>query len=205
VLLVGAAGHADGGGALDPDADPDPGADLDPAARARADAAARTVAEGAAVNAWQSRLRRPERFALLHDAVTVTGTVRQLKREADADYHIQCELDPEFAYLLNQRNHDAQRGCLVLEIEPWQTGSRSQAPGAEAVNDRPPEVWAPLVSQIKPGTRLQIEGAVVVDGEGGHGWVEIHAPTALAVLPGSVVVPTAQNRRRPSERPVQAI
>lgn len=128
---------------------------------------------------WTDGLRRPERFTLVAPCVTVTGVVIGAKVEADGDAHYQVCLDqPGYT---NAANDAAQRGALVVEIEPWQRGERSTALGAEAVNGHPPAPFCPQACALQVGQRVRIVSAIVTDAAGGHGWNEAHSPSWIEV------------------------
>src|SRR6266540_2592343 len=61
---------------------------------------------------WTDGLRRPERFTLVMECVTVTGTVIDVRPEADGDLHIPVRLDDDPG-ILNERNVAGQHGGLL--------------------------------------------------------------------------------------------
>src|SRR6267143_430381 len=57
----------------------------------------------------------PGRLQILESCISVTGTVEEVRKEADGDVHIRFRLDQQFASLLNEKNISRQQGDLVLE------------------------------------------------------------------------------------------
>src|SRR6266852_7220537 len=60
-------------------------------------------------------LNAEDRLQVINPCLTVSGTVVNARREADGDWHVQLDLDPEFSSLVNQVNLERQQGYLVLE------------------------------------------------------------------------------------------
>jgi len=138
-------------------------------------AAKNFVADGCDASLWQ-HVYHPQRLKVVEKCIAVTGTIHHVKREADGDDHIQLKLDPEFAALLNDRNTQAQAGCLV--VEPVCQGPVTQADAQAACRDfhSPVEVFA-------KGKHVRILGSYVLDSEANHGWMEIHPVTAITEVP----------------------
>src|SRR5260370_8486281 len=63
---------------------------------------------------WQ-HVYNPGRLHVLAQCLSVTGTVEEIRNEADGDVHILFRLDQQFASLLNEKNLSRQDGDLVLE------------------------------------------------------------------------------------------
>src|SRR5260370_8772921 len=63
---------------------------------------------------WQY-VYNPGRLQVLDPCISVTGTVEEIRKEADGDVHILFRLDQQFASLLNEKNISIQQGDLVLE------------------------------------------------------------------------------------------
>ena len=99
---------------------------------------------------WTDGLRRPERFTLVVERITVTGTVIDVRPEADGDLHILLRLDDDPG-ILNQRNIAGQRGGLLVEIEPWQHGATCAALGCNVMNGRDPSPYCPDFCSPRPG------------------------------------------------------
>ena len=58
------------------------------------------------------------RLHVIKPCTTVTGTVAAVRHEDDGDYHINLNLDPAYAGLINDRNTSGEHGALVVEIVP---------------------------------------------------------------------------------------
>jgi len=71
----------------------------------------------------------PGRLRVLDSCISVTGTVEEIRKEADGDVHILFRLDQQFESLLNEKNFARQYGDLVLE--PICQGKVRQADAAE--------------------------------------------------------------------------
>lgn len=102
----------------------------------------------------------PARLQVIDPCRTVTGTIQQVKVEADGDYHVNLVPDPGQDDLLNARNLSIEKGALVIEVIP--------------ADQR--EVPPPLA-----GDHVQITGAFVLDRD--HGWQELHPAWRIAVIP----------------------
>src|SRR5260370_41819063 len=63
---------------------------------------------------WQY-VYNPGRLQVLNPCISVTGTVEEVRKEADGDVHIRFRLDQQFTALLNEKNISRQQGDLVLE------------------------------------------------------------------------------------------
>lgn len=98
-----------------------------------------------------------------------------MKKEADGDYHIQMQIDPGQRGFINQRNIDAQKGCLVLEIICY--NKVTQADAKDPCKDCPENVQVPKV-----GDHVKVTGSFVKDLEGNHGWNEIHPVSSIETL-----------------------
>ena len=107
------------------------------------------------------------------------GVINAMKKEKDGDYHIQLQLDPGQPRFLNQRNMDAQDGCLVLEIICYNKVTQPDA--VDACKSCPENVTIP-----KKGDHVQVTGSFVKDLEANHGWNEIHPVSAILAASGGV-------------------
>jgi hypothetical protein len=82
----------------------------------------------------------PGRLQILDPCISVTGTVEEIRKEADGDVHILFRLDQLFESLLNEKNIARQYGDLVLE--PICQGKVRQADAAEPCIRKPPsQTW----------------------------------------------------------------
>ena len=82
-----------------------------------------------------------------------TGTVMHTKNMDDGDYKFFLKLDPEFEFLLNDKNREETEGFLVVEIVPPDRNIQ--------------DVYLP-----QDGDRVHVWGAWVTDKP--KGWHEIH-------------------------------
>jgi len=101
----------------------------------------------------------PWRLRVVANCITVTGRIARVARMADGDYHIDIQLDPPFANLINRRNVTRQHGALVSEVVPVDQAG----------------IAAPHV-----GDHVEVTGAYVLDKL--HGWMEIHPVWELKVI-----------------------
>jgi hypothetical protein len=143
-------------------------ASVDPALAA---AAKEFQATGCDASLWK-HVYNPQRLIVVEPCISVTGTIHHVKREADGDDHIQLQLDPQYARLLNDRNKTAQADCLILE--PICQNPVTQPDAIKACRDfhSPVEV---------PGGHVHVKvlGSYVLDSEAGNGWMEIHPVTSM--------------------------
>ncbi len=63
---------------------------------------------------WQY-VYNPGRLRVLDPCISVSGSVEEVRKEADGDVHILFRLDQQFESLLNEKNVSRQYGALVLE------------------------------------------------------------------------------------------
>jgi hypothetical protein len=63
-----------------------------------------------------SHVYNPYRLQLVKPCITASGTVENVLREDDGDYHVRLALDPQYSNLTNGANSDYQYGDLVVEI-----------------------------------------------------------------------------------------
>jgi hypothetical protein len=109
----------------------------------------------------------------LDPCITVTGTVDEVRKEADGDIHIRFRLDQQFASLLNEKNISRQQGDLILE--PIRQGRVRQADAAEPCNRYSGPYFEPEIGQ-----RYLVSRAYVHDAD--HGWNELHPITSMQPL-----------------------
>jgi hypothetical protein len=137
-----------------------------------------------------------DRLEVRKRCLTVTGTVAYVAHEDDGDFHVDLNLPPSEAHLLNQGNRADQYGQLVTEIVP--ADESGCTPG---LPPRPPhgsynygictgaDLTAPPV-----GARVAVTGPYVLDAN--HGWMEIHPVWAIKMIslppvPASTTAPPA--------------
>lgn len=112
---------------------------------------AAAIAPTACRNQPLAGVYHPARLHVISPCVTVSGTVMAVRHEADTDYHINVQLDRQYAGLINQKNVVQEHGDLVVEIIPMDE-SRVPAP--------------------RVGEHVTMTGAYVLDSA--HGWMEVH-------------------------------
>jgi hypothetical protein len=117
----------------------------------------------------------PTRLQMISPCIEVTGTVLDIKAEADGDDHIQFRVDPQFANLLDSYNQNEQNNTLVLE--PICQGLVTQADAIKACRDFHSPVTVPA-----EGTKVRVLGRFVLDQEADHGWTEIHPVTRITPI-----------------------
>jgi hypothetical protein len=123
---------------------------------------------------WQ-HVYKPERFTVWKRCTSVTGVIKAMKKEADGDFHIQMQIDPGQNGFINQRNIDAQKSCLVLEIICY--NKVTQADATQVCKNCPENVQIPKV-----GDHVEVTGSFVKDLEANHGWNEIHPVSSIKAL-----------------------
>jgi hypothetical protein len=77
--------------------------------------------------------------------------------------------------LLNARNRNPQKSCLVVEVI-----CKGPVKQTDAVQ---PCLGATKVKVPPKGSRVSVVGPYVKDTEGGHGWMELHPVTSIVVIP----------------------
>jgi hypothetical protein len=118
---------------------------------------------------WQY-VYNPGRLQVLDPCISVTGSVEEVRKEADGDVHILFRLDQQFESLLNEKNVSRQHGDLVLE--PICQGKVRQADAEE-----PCSRYNGLYFEPQIGQRYLVSGAYVHDAD--HGWNELHPVTSM--------------------------
>lgn len=94
-----------------------------------------------------------EDLRVLTECQDAIGTVMHTKNMDDGDYKFFLKLDPQFAFLVNEKNNDETEGFLVVEIVPPDRNVQG--------------MYLP-----KDGDRVHVWGAWVTDKP--KGWHEIH-------------------------------
>jgi len=110
----------------------------------------------------------------LDPCISVTGTVEEIRKEADSDIHILFRLDQQFESLLNEKNISRQQGDLVLE--PICQVKVRQPDAAEPCSQYNGPYFDPVIGQ-----RYLVWGVYVHDA--GHGWNELHPVTSMQPTP----------------------
>lgn len=110
----------------------------------------------------------PQRLRVVDTCVTLTGVVMGLAPTSgpsnDDDYSIDIKLDPQYSYMLSLGSVILQNGNMHVEVVP------SQQPSLAGV-----------LGSLKPGDRVQVTGAFVIDTDHGF-WSEVHPAWQIAIL-----------------------
>ena len=131
-------------------------------------------ASGCDPSLWDHVYHKP-RLVVVEPCVSVTGTIKHMKSEADGDEHIQLLLDPSDDALLNDLNKTRQKAALV--IEPVCQKAVTQQDAVDACRDFHSDVDIPT----KKKSKVTVLGSYVLDKEANHGWMEIHPVTSMTV------------------------
>ncbi|HXM93603.1 MAG TPA: hypothetical protein VOA64_05000 [Candidatus Dormibacteraeota bacterium] len=118
---------------------------------------------------WQY-VYNPARLQITEPCISVTGTVDEVRKEADGDVHILFRLDQQFESLLNEKNVSRQYGDLILE--PICQGKVRQADATVSCSRYNGPYFEPQIGQ-----RYQVWGTYVHDAD--HGWNELHPVTSM--------------------------
>ncbi len=108
----------------------------------------------------------PARLVVNDPCKTVSGTVMRVLKQADGDYHIQLNVDPQYSDTVNQVNIEKQHGALVLEIVCATDVKQKDA--VSACSGYQNSIPVP-----KPNQHITVTGQFVSDQQHG-GWNEIH-------------------------------
>ncbi len=131
-----------------------------------------TTSQACDQSLW-NHVYNPSRLQVITSCLTVTGTVDEIRHEADGDLHILLKLDVGQEGLLNNGNIANQHGDLVLE--PVCVDPVSEADAVQACSGFTNTVHIPVV-----GEHVAVTGSYVLDTN--HGWNEIHPVTAIGLI-----------------------
>ena len=120
-----------------------------------------------------SHLYIPGRLQTIKSCITASGTVTAKRGEADGDYHILVQLDPQYSNLTNQANVDHQHGWLVVEIICVLTVNQTDAIGP--CKNYTNQITIPVVGQ-----HITFSGPYVLDSEHFY-WAEVHPVYSLTI------------------------
>ncbi len=98
------------------------------------------------------------------------------KTEADGDFHITVDLDPQYKFMLNAKNISGQHGYLVVEPVCANTVTQADTLKEHACDNFAQKIYT---SSMK-GKHVQLIGAYVEDQE--HGWRELHPITSITII-----------------------
>ena len=120
-----------------------------------------------------SHLYIPGRLQTIKSCITASGTVTAKRGEADGDYHILVQLDPQYSSLTNQANVDHQHGWLVVEIICVLTVNQTDAIG-------PCQNYTNHIAIPDLGQHITFSGPYVLDSEHFY-WAELHPVYSLTI------------------------
>jgi hypothetical protein len=124
---------------------------------------------------WE-HVYHPDRLEVKEQCTAVTGTIDEIRAEADGDYHIRLRLDPGQDQLLNEKNITVQKGDLVVEPICEHVVTQDDAK-ASCAN------FAGGVKRPSRGEHVRVAGSYVYDRQRGHGWMEIHPAVLIEQIP----------------------
>lgn len=155
-----------------------------PSAQPQAGGTARPLAAGCRAGNPLANVYHEDRLKVRNRCLMVTGTVAYVEHEEDGDIHVDLNLAPTEAHLLNAVNRTYQNGQLVTEIvpadEPGCTPGKPPRPAFGSYNYgicTGADITAPPA-----GARVTVTGPYVLDAI--HGWMEIHPVWALKLISG---------------------
>jgi hypothetical protein len=114
-----------------------------------------------------------KRLIVYEQCKTVSGIIKLVRKEPDGDYHIRLKPDSEYENLLNEKNYEHQKGCLVLE--PICANKVTQTNAIEDCRGFINKVYIPGLNE-----HVKVTGSYVLDTQ--HGWMEIHPVTKIETL-----------------------
>jgi len=120
-----------------------------------------------------SHLYIPGRLQTIKSCITASGTVTAKRGEADGDYHILVQLDPQYSNLTNQANVNHQHGWLVVEIICVLTVNQTDAIG-------PCQNYTNQITIPNLGQHITFSGPYVLDSEHFY-WAEVHPVYSLTI------------------------
>ena len=123
----------------------------------------------------EAGVHNPDRLQVLARCKHAEGTVTDVAREDDGDYHVWFRADAAYEYLLNAQDHFQARPAMLAEITP-------RCPLATNPPDARSAARCPKSNLTIPklGDRIAIDGPWVLDTD--HGWREIHPVDAIRII-----------------------
>ena len=113
------------------------------------------------------------RLQVIKKCFSANGTIQEMRKERDGDYHILLKLDTGLNSLLNEKNLEKQKGCLVVEVICQNKVKQEDA--IDACENCTSHIEVPPA-----GSHVKVNGSYVFDKE--HGWMEIHPVTGFEPL-----------------------
>jgi hypothetical protein len=112
--------------------------------------------------------------------MTVSGTVAAVNHEDDGDYHINVNLDPPYAGLINSRNMSGEHGALVVEIVPADEAGCTVGQPPQPAHGTYDYGICTGANETAPavGSHVAVTGPYVLDTA--HGWMGIHPAWSIS-------------------------
>ncbi|TMC53419.1 MAG: hypothetical protein E6J20_07070 [Chloroflexi bacterium] len=122
----------------------------------------------------EAGVHNPDRLRVLDPCQHAAGTVVDVAREDDGDYHIWFKPDAGYESLLNAENHFQARPAMLAEIVP--ACPLDSKPSNAAAAARCPKTRLPIPVL---GNHISLWGPWVLDTD--HGWQEIHPADSIQI------------------------
>jgi len=122
----------------------------------------------------EAGVQRPDRLQVLDPCKHAEGTVVDVAREDDGDFHVWFKPDTGYESLLNAQNHFQAQPAMLAEITP-DCDLATNPPDARSAA-RCPKSSLPIPSL---GDHIAIDGPWVLDTD--HGWREIHPVHSIQI------------------------
>jgi hypothetical protein len=113
------------------------------------------------------------RLKVVEKCLTVTGIIQKIKYDNDGDGHFLLLPDSAQNYLINKKNIEKKKGCLVIEPICLNKITKESALGTC-------DGYVNHVQLPKVGDYVKVTGSYVKDRN--NGWMEIHPVTKIEVL-----------------------
>ena len=122
----------------------------------------------------EAGVHSPDRLQVLDPCKHAEGTVVDVARQDDGDYHVWFKPDPGYEPLLNAENHFQAKPAMLAEITP-DCDLATNPPDAQSAA-RCPKSSLPIPML---GDHIAIDGPWVLDTD--HGWREIHPVDSIQI------------------------
>jgi hypothetical protein len=123
----------------------------------------------------EAGVHNPDRLQVLARCKHAEGTVTDVAREDDGDYHVWFRADPAYEYLLNPQDHFQAKPAMLAEITPRCPLATNPPDARSAARCPKSKLTIP-----KLGDRIAIDGPWVLDTD--HGWREIHPVDVIRII-----------------------
>jgi len=129
---------------------------------------------GCRSGAPEAGVHNPDRLLVLDPCKQATGTVVDVAREDDGDYHIWFKPDAGYESLLNSENHFQARPAMLAEIVPACPLDSNPSNAPAAARCPKTKLAIPVI-----GNHISLWGPWVLDTD--HGWREIHPVDSIQI------------------------